>query len=938
MGRIDERLDKRRRVALAAGVLVAVGGAVILLARHGLGMASLWATVLGLPFTAIGTIATIVQLVITLRQTPPPAQVPGPGPQAPGPGPQAPEIPVLTDLLMTGVGEDGLPPAVTAVNLYDDLGIQPAIPVKRGAADHYIERDADGDIRQALARSKFVIVKGAPKAGKSRSGIEAVRAAFPEALLVAPWPGKRAMEKIADDDLLNGYSGRVVFWLDDLASFLTPTELDRSYAGKLFRLYPKALIVGTIVGAVLTDRRTTPPGVTSPIPDLVRLASDGEVLIESTPSPGELARARALYPDYVFTDETGVPEQLIAADALERYFKDGANDVGWCLVMAGVDWQRMGAAHPVDVSVLRAMAVHYGDVRRKNLKFGEKQIRDGFEWAEKPVGSSEALLNVVERDPDGRPASYQAFGPLRALVKTPVPLASWKAAATTAGPADSIAVALAALAVGPGLRDTAKSALARASESGDDRHAADWAALLLGDLQTLDGQVTSARGLYDRAVRADDNTVAGLARVDLGALLSNLGEVDEARRLLAEAAASANPTTGPLAKAMLGSLLIPLGELDQSVRLFNEAISSQNPLAVSLAQAMLGSLLMNTGQLDRARQLLVAAIDSGNPLAVPLAQATLGTLLMNAGDLVTARRLLGEAIDSGNPQAVVMAQSSLSGLLMITGQPDQARQVLEDAIKTGNPLVVPLAQTNLAGLLVRTGDAKRAGELLDAAIGSGNLVAATLGQVYRGELLSLTGQPEAAREALESAARSGNPVVVPLAQAMLAGITEDLEEARQLLVAAAASGNPLVTPLAQALLGSRYLESGDLEQARPLLEAAAASNSNAIAMGIAQLSLGDLYQRIDQPELARQSLEAAVGSPYPDVARPARYQRAGLLDAQEDCGAGGGRLPPGHRRRRRGVRPAGPHRPGHPPAAARCGRGAARRRGSGGAAGGHPAR
>jgi Tfp pilus assembly protein PilF len=855
-----------RKTILVSGTLALVVGGVILLARQGLGMASLWATVLGLPISIIGGITAVWTLILTVRGTPQPIA-------------DGQRTPVLADLLMTTVADNGLPPVVTAVDLYGDLGVSPSIPVKAGAPDHYIKRDQDGAIRQALTTSRFVIVKGAPKAGKSRSAFEAVRATYPEALLVAPWPRKNAMSQIAENNLLNGYSGRVIFWLDDLADFLT-TELDRAIVLKLFRLYPQALLVGTILAADLSARKNA-PAPSSAIPDLLQLAADGEVRLPSSPTPGELARARELYPGQEFSDDVGIAEQLVAADLLTGYFEDAGNDVGWCLVMAGVDWLRTGATSPVPRTVLRNLAVNYCDLRRANLRMGDQEIDAGFEWAEHTFGSSEALLNVVEREADGNPRAYQAFGPLRTLVDTPVPSSTWRTAASIAPPADLIPVALGALAVGPGLRDVAKGALSTACDSAD-RHAADWAALLLGDLQAQDGQVDTARRLYDRATTAADDTVSGLAGVELGALVMNLGELDESRRLLEAAVSSANPPTVPLAKAMLGSLLIATGEPDQAARFLHEAIASQNPLAVSLAQAMLGALLINTGQLDQAREQLTAAIDSGNPLAMPLAQASLGTLLMSTGELREAERLLREAMGSGIPQAIILAQSAMSGLLTITGHPDQARQILEDAVANGNPLVVPLAQANLGEMLARAGETDRAKDLLDAAVRSRHPVASALARVYQGELLALTDQPDAARDVLESVIQSRNPLVVPLAQVMLGTITEDLDTARTLLLAAASSGNPAVKPLAEATLGARLLDAGDLEQARPLLESAAASSASPVAPGLAQLSLGDLYARIEQPDLARRALQAAAHSLNPDVVPRARYLLAGQLDDEQD--------------------------------------------------------
>ena len=56
-------MDRRRKTILVSGTLALVVGGVILLARQGLGMASLWATVLGLPISIIGGVTAVWELL-----------------------------------------------------------------------------------------------------------------------------------------------------------------------------------------------------------------------------------------------------------------------------------------------------------------------------------------------------------------------------------------------------------------------------------------------------------------------------------------------------------------------------------------------------------------------------------------------------------------------------------------------------------------------------------------------------------------------------------------------------------------------------------------------------------------------------------------------------------------------------------------------------------
>lgn len=155
---------------------------------------------------------------------------------------------VLGELLRTNLGPDGLLPALATVDRYA-LGIPRSAPVVAGAPDRYIERAADNEIRRVLKDQRFVIVKGAAKSGKSRTALEAALAVYPESSLIAPRQRRRALARIVEEDLLQEDPGSLLIWLDELAGFLSPTEgIDRRLVDELLERYPKARIVGTILG------------------------------------------------------------------------------------------------------------------------------------------------------------------------------------------------------------------------------------------------------------------------------------------------------------------------------------------------------------------------------------------------------------------------------------------------------------------------------------------------------------------------------------------------------------------------------------------------------------------------------------------------------------------------------------------------------------------
>lgn len=108
----------------------------------------------------------------------------------------------------------------------DALGL---FPPRRDLDDHYIPRDADGAIRQALAQHSLVILVGPEGAGKTRSAIEALRQALPDALVVVPRNGAALRDLLELDPKLrhvgDGQKHRVL-WLDAVSGCLEAIDAD----------------------------------------------------------------------------------------------------------------------------------------------------------------------------------------------------------------------------------------------------------------------------------------------------------------------------------------------------------------------------------------------------------------------------------------------------------------------------------------------------------------------------------------------------------------------------------------------------------------------------------------------------------------------------------------------------------------------------------------
>ncbi len=190
------------------------------------------------------------------------------------------------------------------------------------------------------------MVIGPSKAGKSRTAFEAALGVLPEAVLIAPRPGRRALDIIARGDLLDACcpDRQVVVWLDDLERFLAPSEgFDTGRLAQLGRRSPRLMVLATL----RTDQlaRQVQPGTTE-IDKTVRqlLESAEQVRLELSLSDGERERAAAAYPDEDFAEGVGIGERLVAGPELrdKRLAARLDEPVRWCLAKAAVDWRRIG--------------------------------------------------------------------------------------------------------------------------------------------------------------------------------------------------------------------------------------------------------------------------------------------------------------------------------------------------------------------------------------------------------------------------------------------------------------------------------------------------------------------------------------------------------------------------------------------------------------------
>uniref|UniRef100_A0AAU2JIT8 Tetratricopeptide repeat protein n=1 Tax=Streptomyces sp. NBC_00049 TaxID=2903617 RepID=A0AAU2JIT8_9ACTN len=746
----------------------------------------------------------------------------------------------LESLLWLPLTEDGEIPRLDQVDPHD-IGVSRSKYSDHPEHSPYVSRQPqDGLLDAALADSRFVLLAGRSKAGKSRTLYEALMRTMPDARLIVPRPDstdRRILDDLSRLDLPSGQD-RAVVWLDDLHRYLRPDGLDLQILDRLARRQPAVTVVATIPA----KQRAALTGMENDLGRVARtvLGKARTVELPSVLGPEDAAAARELYPREDFAGR-GIGEHMVAAPGVEQRYDDGADTCpeGWALVRAVTDWHRMGMTDPVPEPVLLDLFRAYMSAHHPQFVPDEALYRTGLAWAREPVVGAVALVYQVP-GPDELPA-YTGFPYTSEYLDTraddpsaPVPRFAWDYLADRRTAAEMLPIAYTAL-----VReepDVAELLLRRIAGSLEDRDGSAWATLMLGQIRLVRGDFGEALELLDAAASSGAENVAPLAQVELAGALVMTGDRTRARRLLERALVSTDPQVSQLAQVGLARLLVMQGDSEQAEQLLEAVIASGDMEAEPLATAQLVRSLtegdvagVRTGRetgtelgkpatgLGIARG-LGSAEPAERPWALPrmvgedvaaqitsLARANLGGVLVHQGKLERAETLLRSVIDSGMTHIVPWAQSDLGALLSEQERYDEARELLTAAIDSGHPLVFPTAQVTLAIVLLGQGEDEHGLAVLGEAAASGHPSQGLRAACALGEWHTELGDPAVAEEWLELAASSGHPDWSPPARIALAVLLARQEDgvarARELLVEAIGCGHPHQGPRAAALLG-----------------------------------------------------------------------------------------------------------------------------------------
>ncbi len=338
------------------------------------------------------------------------------------------------------------------------LGVERSLYSEAGGAP-YTPRELDVKLDQLLAEAGdsggLVALKGAPKAGKTRTLWEAIQRHLADYQLVAvrsPVSGEgdesRPLQVVVDNlDLLP--AGRKVVWLDDaqdhLGHGLTLSALKT--------LTEHGLVVAlTMHNNILDDLsgRTVGAGDRGLVDrDLAEYLSPIAVELRSALTDQELADAELTYPDLAGeTDLRWLAEYFAGTERLWGQLTQHENDQpeGVAVARAVIDWRRCGMPPGITTERLRELATITLHELAPAKTLDDASFAAGLDWASTPIAAAVALVRPVN-DIDANEARHDSMNWLvdRVSSDRPPPVdAIWEALLRDPLPDDALSVGMAA--------------------------------------------------------------------------------------------------------------------------------------------------------------------------------------------------------------------------------------------------------------------------------------------------------------------------------------------------------------------------------------------------------------------------------------------------------------------------------------------------------------
>jgi hypothetical protein len=202
------------------------------------------------------------------------------------------------------------------------LGVFPGTRI-RGRTPPYVSREIDDKLRAAITAGTSVVVVGPARAGKSRTALEAVRAAADDAAIIAPRGPDELKALLGAEPRLSVARARRILWLDDLPQYVE--SLDQPALDRLRDYFPSAARSEhdelSVVATVREEEWLAMLAATGSAGQLARGLADRAEVYRLTPTdPVFEARAGSVYPSVVFPRGPGdaLASSGMEAEAPER--------------------------------------------------------------------------------------------------------------------------------------------------------------------------------------------------------------------------------------------------------------------------------------------------------------------------------------------------------------------------------------------------------------------------------------------------------------------------------------------------------------------------------------------------------------------------------------------------------------------------------------------
>ena len=679
----------------------------------------------------------------------------------------------------------------------------------------YVPREQDSEldslIREALTtdlwENRIIIVSGPPKAGKTRSMLEALQRIDQASALHYAWPNipvQRSPPLEGFEELIPAATTPLVVIIDDLQYHIGRScdAVTASMLQSLVQCKRRRVIVVITCHEILLAPTASPATFAGPIanitidPRLTKLMARNHVVLTAALTRNEQRSANKLLPeviDQVAAASYHLGETLSCITVLERRYQTEATPYQRALIDAAVDWWIFRPSTPVTVADLDALARLR--LREQNpTKWWNTKMHLGssLDWGTKPVGTRLALLTPADTHDEPSFFIHEGYATKRS--------ASWRIPSYATAPTGQLTslfnsacfLILIRQAIRQGQLDTARNwmrALADVESEGGLILARIlrpvYAGMLLNGLR--DHELESGLIAWTELateVSADGLCVLMLLKMwravnrftpepKLGAYA--FGQLISAVILKYQDIIASSPLEKAASEALalvdaLGSAKRP--ELPRKTeaalqRAIEAVAPAQDEAGLLAATVALGVLREKQDRLDDAAAAFQHAVESEHHEHAPSAAVHLGRVREKQDRLDDAAAAFQHAVESEHHEHAPSAAVRLGRVREKQDRLDDAAAAYEFAVESGHEEHAPAAAGSLGLLRWKQNLLDDAAAAYELAVESGHEVHAPHAAVSLGLLRWRQNLPDHAAPAFEFAVQSGHSGYVPSAAVLL---------------------------------------------------------------------------------------------------------------------------------------------------------------------------